>query len=154
MSTSGVVKNSCLICKEPLGEHEKAFLTGPVKTDINQDNGVIGVNRIGTSKRFLTHEECWIKTTDLSARIEKALNVAYRYGTTDGGHHKMWVIDQMVRELTGCPLVKATAKGSNGTEYEYETLGESEAYQEFVRNHNDGSDEGVGAYEWDKGCPP
>lgn len=153
MSTSGVVKNSCLICKEPLGEHEKAFLTGPVKTDINQHGGVIGVNRIGTSKRFLTHEECWIKNTDFFTRIEKALEVAYRCGTIDGGHHKMWVIDQMVRELTGCPLVKATAKGSNGTEYEYETLGESEEYKEWVRYVEDGED-GPKTYEWDEGCPP
>jgi len=30
-------------------------------------------------------------------RIQAALNLAYRYGQIDGGHHKAWVIDQMVR---------------------------------------------------------
>lgn len=27
--------------------------------------------------------------------------LAAKHGTTDGGHHKMWVIDQMVRLLAG-----------------------------------------------------
>jgi hypothetical protein len=36
-----------------------------------------------------------------SDRIEKALEVAFRCGQIDGDHHKLWVIDQMVRALTG-----------------------------------------------------
>jgi hypothetical protein len=32
-------------------------------------------------------------------RIEKAIEVAERYGGIDGGHHKQWVIDQMIRAL-------------------------------------------------------
>jgi hypothetical protein len=39
--------------------------------------------------------------TDPQARIEKALYLADHYGGIDGAHHKMWVIDQMVRALTG-----------------------------------------------------
>ena len=35
-----------------------------------------------------------------SAR-DKALLVAMRYGKTDGANQKAWVIDQMVRALTG-----------------------------------------------------
>lgn len=31
--------------------------------------------------------------------IEKALEIACAYGNIDGAHHKMWVIDQMVRAL-------------------------------------------------------
>ena len=34
-------------------------------------------------------------------RINAALDVALRYGSIDGAHHKAWVIDQMVRALTG-----------------------------------------------------
>ena len=34
-------------------------------------------------------------------RIAKALEVAAECAQYDGEHHKMWVIDQMVRELTG-----------------------------------------------------
>lgn len=31
----------------------------------------------------------------------KAVEIAVTYGGFDGGHHKDWVIDQMVRQLTG-----------------------------------------------------
>lgn len=39
---------------------------------------------------------------DQADRIQKALDIAVRYGGNDGAHHKDWVIDQMVRALTGC----------------------------------------------------
>lgn len=31
--------------------------------------------------------------------ISDSLDIAFRYGQIDGAHHKMWVIDQMVRAL-------------------------------------------------------
>ena len=34
-------------------------------------------------------------------RIHEAVELAVRYGQIDGGHHKMWVIDQMIRTLLG-----------------------------------------------------
>lgn len=34
-------------------------------------------------------------------KIKEALDIAWTYGTIDGSHHKMWVIDQMVRALCG-----------------------------------------------------
>jgi hypothetical protein len=34
-------------------------------------------------------------------RIAAALAVIHQYGGTDGAHHKQWVLDQVVRELTG-----------------------------------------------------
>lgn len=93
------------------------------------------------------------RLVELGDRVQKALNVASKYGTTDGDHHKMWVIDQMVRELTGCPLVKETAIAYNGVKYEYETLDENETYNEWVRSFEDGVD-GPETYSWDEGCPP
>ena len=36
-----------------------------------------------------------------AAKIYKATHIAGFYGPADGAHHKMWVIDQMVRELLG-----------------------------------------------------
>ena len=39
---------------------------------------------------------------DEGGRIAKALSLAVRFGGIDGAHHKDWVIDQMVRALTGC----------------------------------------------------
>jgi hypothetical protein len=38
---------------------------------------------------------------ELPDPVADALRVAERYGQTDGAHHKAWVIDQMVRALTG-----------------------------------------------------
>lgn len=37
----------------------------------------------------------------MKERIEKALSYAWSYGQIDGSHHKMWVIDQMVKALCG-----------------------------------------------------
>lgn len=63
------------------------------------------------------------------SRIEAALDVADRYGGIDGGHHKMWVIDQMVRALTG------------------------DGYATWVSAHEAGQD-GPDTYYWDEGIAP
>ena len=75
--------------------------------------------------------------------VEAALKVAAEFAYVDGDHHKMWVIDQMVRCLTGCPLEMRTAKDYKGRPYEYEALGESDAYRAFI-----------GDGEWDEGIAP
>lgn len=66
---------------------------------------------------------------ELAKRIKDALEVARKYGGTDEGHHKAWVIDQMVRALTG------------------------EQYDAFVVDAKQGED-GPDTYEWDKGVAP
>lgn len=60
---------------------------------------------------------------------EKALEIALRYGGIDGDHHKAWVIDQMVRVLTG------------------------DGYTQWVTDACDGED-GPETYSWDVGIPP
>lgn len=85
-------------------------------------------------------------------RIAKALEIA-RYGNIGGAHHKAWVIDQMVRALTGCPVVMGMATDYQGREYSFETFGESDAYRQFVAEHDSGED-GPGTYQWDKGIAP
>lgn len=62
-------------------------------------------------------------------RIIAALKIAEFYGCIDGIHHKVWVIDQMVRELTG------------------------DDYDEWVADHNAGED-GPDTYEWEEGIAP
>jgi hypothetical protein len=64
--------------------------------------------------------------------MKQALEIIGRYGGIDEAHHKQWVLDQVVRRLTG------------------------ERYAEWVRCHNDGED-GPESYEWDMwdvGVPP
>lgn len=64
----------------------------------------------------------------LLRRVTKALDMATN-GSFDGGHHKMWVIDQIVRILAG------------------------DDYGEWVAEFCDGED-GPSTYEWDVGIPP
>lgn len=67
--------------------------------------------------------------SDMNDRISAALEVARRFGSIDGEHHKTWVIDQMVRALAG------------------------DDYAEWVREQKDGED-GPDSYEWNEGIPP
>jgi hypothetical protein len=62
-------------------------------------------------------------------RIAAALEVARRYGGVEGAHHKDWVIDQMVRYLTG------------------------DKYEEFVAAARSGA-EGLESFEWAEGIAP
>ena len=38
---------------------------------------------------------------DKEKKIDKVLNIIFEYGQIDEGHHKAWVIDQIVRILQG-----------------------------------------------------
>jgi hypothetical protein len=78
---------------------------------------------------------------DAEDRIRKALAIAPD-SMYDGEHHKVWAIDQIVRALTGCPMVTRTGVDYCGKPYEYETQGESEEYLQFTGNL-DGWDEGI-----------
>ena len=66
-----------------------------------------------------------------SKRINKALKIAKNYSQIDGSHHKEWVIDQMVRALTG-------------SKFEYDT---------FIRDYKVGED-GLDTYSWSEGIAP
>ena len=67
-----------------------------------------------------------------SERVEDALDLILRYGGIDGAHHKQWVLDQVVRTLTG----------RDDFEYQY-----------WRMEHAAGED-GPETYEWDEGIPP
>ena len=66
---------------------------------------------------------------ELKAKIQDVLGIALAYGGIDGDHHKTWVIDQMVRGLTG------------------------EDYEKFVSKACRGED-GPDTYKWDTGIAP
>jgi hypothetical protein len=86
-------------------------------------------------------------------RIAKALDFALRYGGIDGDHHKTWVIDQMVRALTGSPMVNYIGTDCHGQKYECDVQGASDEYIAWVRNACSGAD-GPNTYDWDVGVPP
>lgn len=61
--------------------------------------------------------------------INKALEIAFQYAQIDGDHHKAWVIDQIVRSLTG------------------------EDYTEWVK-HYEYDEETGDEYTWSEGIAP
>jgi len=61
--------------------------------------------------------------------IDEALVLIFLYGGIDGEHHKTWVIDQVVRALTG------------------------EGYAAWVAEAKNGKD-GPETYDWDEGIAP
>lgn len=88
----------------------------------------------------------------LDDRLTLALEYA-KSGQNDGEHHKAWAIDQMVRALTGCPMVEQTAVSAHGQRYTYQGQGESEEYQRFIAEYKAGED-GPDTYSWEEGIAP
>lgn len=92
-------------------------------------------------------------------RIAKAIEIALEYGQIDGDHHKAWTIDQIVRALTGCPMVKklnpraSTPDGKGFMTIEYEGQGESKEYIKLITEYKAGED-GPDTYAWDEGIAP
>lgn len=86
-------------------------------------------------------------------RIAQALEYAVHFGGIDGEHHKTWVIDQMVRALTGCPQEIRSAVSPDGNSYQYGAQGESEEYRAFVADACAGED-GPETYSWEVGIAP
>ena len=70
---------------------------------------------------------------ELKNRILKALEVAAKFGQIGTHINKNWVIDQMIRELTGCPTVQGSAIDANNKPYTFDQLGESKDYKTFVK---------------------
>ena len=62
-------------------------------------------------------------------RIREAIDLAVRFGGIDGEHHKLWVIDQMVRTLAGDDYDRVVAEAKAG-------------------------EDGPNTYEWDCGIAP
>ena len=90
-----------------------------------------------------------MKKKELEKRIKEALDIATN-GTVDGEHHKMWVIDQMVKALTGCPKVKKEFSSSvDDSTFLWEVYGESLEYTDWVTRL-----EGELLVRWDEGVAP
>ena len=67
----------------------------------------------------------------MQANVIKALDIIDQYAGYDGGHHKQWVIAEVLRAL----------------------LVTDEAYAIWVAEYCDGED-GLDTYEWDEGIAP
>lgn len=97
---------------EAMPEPQPVDLPDPENESLNTEEGL---------SQFLT-----VNTIE---GAEEALRLAFENGGYDGAHHKMWVIDQMCRALTG------------------------ENYDSFIAHAKQGED-GPETYEWDEGIAP
>ena len=67
----------------------------------------------------------------IEKRMDDAVELGLRYGGIDGSHHKMWVIDQMLRLLL------------------------ADIYDEKIKENNGPPDaDGETEYDWDVGIAP
>lgn len=82
----------------------------------------------------MNYDEMVVKTDEQAEAIANALNIAWNYAQIDGVHHKMWVIDQMVRALCGT----------------------EEKYKEWVDMYQEpfAFEDFEDYYEWDTGIAP
>lgn len=79
-----------------------------------------------------------------------AMRYIEAYGSIDGGHHKQWVLDQVVRILKGTPIILKLAKWNNGEQaYRYNTGEPSEAYLAWAKEMLGEYDEEEETYEYD-----
>lgn len=86
-----------------------------------------------------------------------AMEFIERYGQTDGGHHKAWVLDQVARILKGTPVQIRLAKWSDGEQaYRICTVEPaSEEYLAWVELMLGEEDPTFGReYSYDEGCAP
>jgi hypothetical protein len=73
-------------------------------------------------------------------RVQAAIELAVRFGGIDGEHHKTWVIDQMVRALTG-----GRKRG--------DSFSTSREYRKLIKEACAG-EAGPDSYSWDEGIAP
>ena len=89
--------------------------------------------------------------------VERAKAYIERYGSIDGGHHKQWVLDQVMRALTDCPALTGESTDSKGKTYFYMQQGESPEYKQWcesMRGEWDPKWEEYEYSEWDTGRAP
>lgn len=91
--------------------------------------------------------------TELQSRIQNALATIFEIGGFDGGHHKQYCIDQVVRILTGCGKETVHVKTEHGSPYSYEKLVPNKSYKDWVKFYETGED-GHSTYSWDEGIAP
>ncbi len=83
----------------------------------------------GTPVDAETGDDMSYVRTEVSDKTQEAIDLAIQFGGIDGSHHKMWVIDQMLRILLG------------------------DKYAETIKEICNGED-GPNTYEWDEGIAP
>lgn len=110
-------------------------------------NGYLGTKQIN-----------WREVKEFSHFTPKDWSLYFieRYGMIDGAHHKQWLLDQVVKILTGCEIQLGEASWEGGeTEYRFSIVGETDEYKAWVDSWLEYDEDGELMYsEWDNGVTP
>lgn len=87
------------------------------KDDINELISVLSDNKI--KFHVLKSDKELKENQKYKEVIDRAVQLAYQYAQIDGGHHKMWVIDQMMRILLGSKYDNFVKEYEEDGEYEW-----------------------------------
>lgn len=90
------------------------------------------------------HEESQPDGHPMQVRISNAMMLADIYGGIDGEHHKEWLLDQMVRALTGCKFEIINGRSVDIKEVDHDKP--SEEYTAWITARIEDGD-----YEWGEG---
>lgn len=82
-------------------------------------------------------------------KIQRAIDIASKMSAYEGDHHKAYVIDQMIRALTGCMVTKTISINRGGVPQEVEVMEVSEEYLRFVSRYEEEA-----SWGWDTGIAP
>lgn len=85
----------------------------------------------------------------LGGPVGDALNEIMDAGGIDGGHHKQWLLDRIVRILTEAPMVEhVNYNTASGVPHHYVDYGKGPGYEAWISRFEDDD------YEWDEGIAP
>lgn len=109
--------------------------------------------------KFFDQAVCNTEEDTPTRRIQRALEIAFKFSQFDGSHHKDWCNDQIVRALTGASLETEMLPAIDGnSEYVYEHQGTSPEYEKFIAAYRGELIQEDGyeyyEYEWSEGTPP
>jgi len=89
-------------------------------------------------------------------RIEKALSILMDWGQVNGIYQKAWVIDQVVRALTGSPVRQTEISNKQDIIYTDTVMLKSEPYRQWVALYcaPEVPDDPDTGYTWSEGIAP
>ena len=98
---------------------DKTFTNKEMRETANNANTLDGVSFEGDAIKVGSFLRCPAMLSHSLDNSEKAIEIAVKYGGIDGSHHKDWVIDQMVRALTGDDYERIVKAARGDDEYEW-----------------------------------
>ncbi len=100
-------------------ELKKNYIRGIIKASNNNEELLVNEILKLCSKQYRLGlaQGKFDTTVEFQQRIDRAVELAYQYAHVDGGHHRIWTIDQMIRVLLGGNYEKWISDYEEGGKY-------------------------------------